>query len=221
MGERELYCMTSNGEMTTGKVLAQAAALGVPEHLQRMIGRCSEFHTYPAPGLVMGAFMVDWAMEGLGATPGEKLFAVAETKKCLPDALQVIARCTIGNNRLRVLNSGRFAIAMNRPSTEKTSKGVRVAVDGAQLEAFPALRAWFLHDRAFDRKTMTGTLFDEILGGGRRYLAIERVQVRFDPRQDWSAGRCDCCGETVPDTLLRRGVCAACGQQRYYEPLSI
>lgn len=213
--------MTSDGEMTTGSVLARAAALGVPEHLQRMMGRCSEFHTYPAPGLIMGAFMVDWAMEGLHATPGEKLFAVAETRKCLPDALQVIARCTIGNNRLRVLNSGRFAIAMNRPSTAKTSEGVRVAVDAAQLEAFPTLRAWFMHDRAFDKRAMAGSLFDEILGGGRRYLSLERVQIHFDPRKDWSAGRCDCCGEPVPNTLLRDGVCSTCGDQRYYEPISL
>lgn len=210
--------MTIDGGMTTGKVLAQAAALGVPEHMQRMIGRCSEFHTYSAPGLVMGVFMVDWAIEGLHATPGEKLFAVSETRKCLPDALQVIAHCTIGNNRLRVLNTGRFAIAMNRPSTAATSEGVRISVDSARLEAFPTLRAWFMHDRAFDRKTMTGTLFEEILGGGRRFLAFERVMVRFDPKQEWSAGRCDCCGEAVPKTLLRAGVCAACGDQRYYEP---
>ncbi len=207
--------------MTTGRAVAQAAALGVPEHLQRMIGRCSEFHSFPAPGLVMGVFMVDWAMEGLHATPGEKLFAVAETKKCLPDALQVIAHCTIGNNRLRVLNAGRFAIVMNRPSTTEASKGVRVAVDAARLEAFPTLRAWFMHDRSFDRKTMTGMLFDDILGGGRRYLSLERVIVRFDPKQAWSAGRCDCCGELVPNTLLRSGVCAVCGDERYYEPLPI
>lgn len=213
--------MTSDGEMTTGTVLARAAALGVPEHLQRQIGRCSEFHTYPAPGLIMGVFMVDLAMEGLHATPGEKLFAVAETKKCLPDALQVIARCTIGNNRLRVFNAGRFAIAMNRPSAGTTTEGVRVAVDAARLEAYPALLAWFMHDRSFDKKTMTGTLFDEILGGGRRYLSLERVVVRFDPRQDWSAGRCDCCGESVPNTLLTGGVCAACGDQRYYDPVSL
>ena len=162
--------MISDGEMTDDRVLAKAAALGIPENLQRMIARCSEFHSYPAPGLVMGVFMVDWALEALEATSGEKLFSVAETKKCLPDALQVIAGCTIGNNRLRVFNAGRFAIAMNRPSAAETSEGVRIAVDVAELEPFPTLQAWFMHDRAFDKKTMTGSLFDEILGGGRRYL---------------------------------------------------
>jgi formylmethanofuran dehydrogenase subunit E len=212
--------MRSDDEMTDDRVLAKAAAHGVPDRLQRMIRRCSHFHSYPAPGLVMGVFMVDWAMEELGATAGEKLFAVCETKKCLPDALQVIAGCTIGNNRLRVLDAGRFAIAMNQPSMAETAKGVRVAVDAAALEEFPALRAWFMHDRAFDRATMTGALFDEILDGRRRYCALERIVVRFDPKQAWSAGRCERCGESVPDTLLSGGVCAVCRDQRYYEPLS-
>ena len=212
--------MISDGEMTIDRVLAQAATLGVPEHLQRMIARCSEFHTYPAPGLVMGVFMVDRAMEGLGATPGEKLFAVSETRKCLPDALQVIAHCTIGNNRLKVLEAGRFAITMNRPSTDETTKGMRVSVDISRLEASPTLRAWFMHDRSFDRKTMTGMLFDEIMGDGQRYLSIEPVSVRVSLKRGWQAARCDCCGEPVPDTLLTGGVCAACGDQRYYEPLT-
>lgn len=212
--------MTSDGEMTTGRVVAKAATLGVTDRLQQMIGRCSEFHSYPAPGLVMGAFVVDWTMEELNATPGEKLFAVSETKKCLPDALQVIAGCTIGNNRLRIFTMGRFAIAMNRPSVDTTSRGVRIAVDAAKLEAFPTLKAWFMHDRAFDRKAMTGALFDEILGGRRRYLTLEPIAVRVDLKQEWSSGRCDICGEAVPDTLLTGGVCMACGDQRCYDPLS-
>ncbi len=207
--------------MNTGLVLAQAAALGVPEHLQRMIGRSSEFHLYPAPGLVMGVFMVDWAMEGLHATPGDKLYAVAETRKCLPDALQVIAHCTIGNNRLRILNTGRFAIAMNRPSTGDVAEGVRVSVDAEKLDEFPTMHAWFMHDRRFDKKTMTVALFDEILGGGRRYLALERVAVRFSPRKDWTGARCTSCGEPVPDTLLTDGLCHACRDEQYYEPLTV
>jgi formylmethanofuran dehydrogenase subunit E len=209
--------MATDGDMTTGMVLARAAAVGVPEHVQRMIRRCSDFHTFPAPGLVMGVFMVDWAMEHLHARPGEKLFAVAETTKCLPDALQVIAQTTIGNNRLRVLSTGRFAIEMNRPSTSESSTGVRVAVDGVRLEAFPTLSAWFMHDRAFDEKTMTEQLFDELLSGGRRYLSLEPVRVQFDPKRTWRAAICERCGEPVPDTMLADGVCATCGDLRYYE----
>lgn len=212
--------MVTNGEMTTELVLARAAAVGVPEHMQRMIRRCSDFHTYPAPGLIMGVIMVDWAIESLHARPGEKLFAVAETKKCLPDALQVIAHATIGNNRLRVLHTGRFAITMNRPTTGDTADGIRIAVDSARLDAFPTLQAWFMHDRAFDRRTMTEQLFDEILGGGRRYLSLQPVRVQFAPKRAWSAAICERCGEPVPDTLLADGICGACGDLRYFEPVT-
>lgn len=149
--------------------------------------------------------MVDRAMEGFRARPGEKLFAVAETKTCLPDPLQVLAtppwgtnasffsrastssarHATMGNKPLRVINAGRFALVMNRPSTSETTRGVRVAVDGALLKDFPTSYAWFMPDGPFDEQTMTDPLFCEILGGGRRYLSLEHVQVRFDPKQGW------------------------------------
>src|SRR5512145_20431 len=85
----------------------------VSPHLHDAIIRLSEFHTYPAPGVLIGAFMVDYAMELLRVTPDLKLYGVCETPNCLPDALQVMARCTTGNNRLRIVPIGKFAIALN------------------------------------------------------------------------------------------------------------
>jgi len=61
----------------------------------------------PGGRLVLGAFMVDLALEKLGAKPGDRLYAVSESPKCLPDAVQVITHCTYGNHRLRVINTGR------------------------------------------------------------------------------------------------------------------
>jgi len=211
--------MPPRDEVGLDGVLARATAIGLPESTRDNIARCSEFHTYPAPGLVIGAFMVERALAELGATPNEKLFAVSETKKCLPDALQVIAHCTIGNNRLRVLHAGRFAITLNRPSLDPAVEGVRIYLDETRLSELPTLYAWFTHDRSFDRHTMTGRLFDEILQGAGDYLASERVAVRVTQKEGWQAGRCDCCGELVPDTLLHDGACAFCRDEQYYAPL--
>jgi hypothetical protein len=120
------------------------------------------------------------------------------------------------------LDAGLFAIAVNLPSTDDASVGVRIAVETARLYRFPTLRAWFMHDRAFDEGSMTcGALIDELLGEGWRYLAPERVLIRVDPKKEWSADWCGSCGEAVPGTLLRGGVCAASGGQRYYEPLPV
>ena len=45
-------------------------AHAISTRLQDYFKRCSEFHTYPAPGLLIVVFMVDYAVEELGATPG-------------------------------------------------------------------------------------------------------------------------------------------------------
>jgi formylmethanofuran dehydrogenase subunit E len=113
---------------------ASMARGGVRPELQHEILRLAEFHTYPAPGVLIGAFMVDYAMELLGVRKGRKLYGVCETPKCLPDALQVLAHITIGNNRLRIVPIGKFAITMNLPSYGATADAVRVYVDLEKLK---------------------------------------------------------------------------------------
>ncbi len=41
--------------------------------IRRYIADCVKFHTFPAAGLLIGVFMVDLALEKLGAKPGERL----------------------------------------------------------------------------------------------------------------------------------------------------
>jgi formylmethanofuran dehydrogenase subunit E len=108
----------------------------VPPDIKDAIIRCVEFQTAPAPGVLIGAYMVDYAMELLGATPDQKLYAVCETPKCLPDALQAAAHCTTGNNRLRIVPIGKFAITMNRASDSPVVDAVRVYVDSEKLKKF-------------------------------------------------------------------------------------
>lgn len=46
-----------------------------------------KFHGYPAPGLIIGAYMVELAKSHM---PGGVLYdAVSETSYCLPDAIQL------------------------------------------------------------------------------------------------------------------------------------
>ena len=111
-------------EETPGALNASMERGGVPPQLQQEIIRLSEFHTYPAPGVLIGAFMVDYAMELLGVTPDQKLYGVCETPKCLPDALQVMAHITTGNNRLKIVPIGKFAITINAPSEDADRKSV-------------------------------------------------------------------------------------------------
>ena len=111
----------------------------VPPHIKEAINRCVVFHTSPAPGVLIGAFMVDYAMELLGVTPDQKIYGVCETPKCLPDALQVIAHCTTGNNRLKIVPIGKFAITLNATTTGSMAEAVRVYVDLKKLKKFPVI----------------------------------------------------------------------------------
>ena len=189
---------------------------GVSPALQQEILQLAEFHTYPAPGVLIGAFMVDYAMELLGVTKGRKLYGVCETPKCLPDALQVMAHITIGNNRLKIVPIGKFAITINLPSEDAIADAVRVYVDLEKLKKYPTIEIWYANSPAFDKRTMKGQLFDEIFCAGRNILSFERVRVTVKKKEKWSSVTCLCCGETVPDYLIEGDRCGACSSMKYY-----
>ena len=179
---------------------------------------CVKFHTFPAAGLILGVFMVDLALEKLGAKPGDRLYAVSESPKCLPDPLQVILHCTYGNHRLRVIDTGRFAITINRFSEGETAPGVRVYMDAKKVAAYPTLNAWYINDPNYKGGVDGKDLLEEILEAGRNVLSWEPVNVRFTPKAKWSSAKCPSCGEMVPSNTLENGVCLACGSLAYYDP---
>lgn len=190
---------------------------GVKPQLRQDILRLSEFHTYPAPGILIGAFMVDYAMELLGVTPDRKLYGVCETPKCLPDALQVIAHCTTGNSRLRVVPIGKFAITLNAASDDLSAEGVRVYVDEKKLKNYPIIDVWYANSPAYDKHTMRGKLLGEIFRAGRSILSAEKVRVFVVKKKKWKSVTCPACGENVPDYLIEGDRCGACGSMKYYE----
>ncbi len=97
------------------------------------------FHGYPAPGLLVGGYMVE---EAKAAMPQGTLFeVVVECSNCLPDAVQLLTPCSTGNNWMKVVDLGKFALCMY---DKYTGVGVRVHLDPGKLAAWPELRAWFM-----------------------------------------------------------------------------
>jgi len=200
----------------TGDFDARLTDCRVPEPVRTYLSRCARFHSSPAPGLLIGAFMVDYALELLDATTEEKLFAVCETPKCLPDAPQVIAHSTTGNGRLKVLPIGRFALTMNKASNNPTADGVRVFVDQDKIKQFPLIDIWFSNSPEFNKHTMGNDLQEQIFSAGRKILSCERVRVPVTFKEQWKPVTCPSCKETVPDYMVVEGKCAACGPMKYY-----
>ena len=190
---------------------------GTEERIREYIRRCVSFHGFAPPGLLIGVFMVDLALEKLGASPNEKLYAVAETPKCAPDAVQVVTSATMGNSRLRIIETGKFSVTLNRGSTEERADGIRVYVDATKIRRYPTLDLWYTNDPRYKSVDEKDRVYDEILQAGRSILSWERVKVSVPQKEVWQAVQCPVCKEMVPDYLVEDGVCISCAGTSYYD----
>ena len=166
--------------------------------------RAAAFHGYPAPGLLLGGYMVAMAKRAL---PPATLFeAVVETKKCLPDAVQMLTLCSTGNNRMKVVNLGKYALSL---VDKHSGEGFRAHVAIGKLDAFPEIKAWLLKRKAKQDQD-TSRLFREIESAGDSICSVAAVRIRasfLGHAPMGSVGICPQCGEAYPseDGPLCRG----------------
>jgi formylmethanofuran dehydrogenase subunit E len=176
--------------------------------------RVRAIHGYEAPGVIIGGFMVHTARAGL---PHGTLFnAVCETSKCLPDAIQLLTPCTIGNGWLSILDIGRFALSLYDKSL---GNGFRVFLDPNKLKDWPEIDSWF-----FKLKPKSGQnqslLLAQIKEADRELYGLHPIQVRPEFLRKRNKGKiviCQVCKEAYP--LQDGGICRSCqGRSPYILP---
>ncbi len=176
--------------------------------------KAAEFHGYAAPGLLVGGYMVELAKSRL---PQGTLFeALVESQKCLPDAVQLLTLCSVGNGWMKVVNLGRYALTLY---DKFTGKGVRVALDPAKIEMWPEIKGWYLKLKP-KKEQDTERLVDEIRRAGPSLCSLEEVVVPERSRrkaQMGAIGICPVCGEAYP--THDGGVCRGCQGEAPYERL--
>ncbi len=145
------------------------------------------FHGTLAPGLLIGGFMVDLAMKNL--PEGEFFDAVCETPVCLPDAVQILTPCTIGNGWLSVVPFGKFAVTLYE---KYSGRGVRVYLDTEKLNAWPEIRDWYLKKKKKQDQD-SEKLFGQIKEAGHGLFSIQRVQVEPEKIRRKKMGPVDIC----------------------------
>ncbi|KQC06533.1 MAG: tRNA CCA-pyrophosphorylase [Smithella sp. SDB] len=153
------------------------------------------FHGTLAPGLLIGGFIVDLAMKNL--PEGELFDAVCETPVCLPDAVQILTPCTIGNGWLSIINFGRFAVTLYE---KYSGKGVRVYLDTKKLDVWPEVRDWYLKKKKKNEQD-SGLLLAQIKEAGHQLLSVQMVQVEPEKvrrKKMGPVGICPDCGEAYP-----------------------
>ncbi len=169
------------------------------------------FHGYPAPGLLIGGYMVEAVKRKI---PEGTLFeALVETTKCLPDAVQLLTLCSTGNGWMRVTNLGRYAVSLY----DKFSfDGWRAAIDLEKLETFPEIKSWFFKQKPKQEQD-TDKLFDKIEEAGDQYLTIMPVHIRPQYQKEKASSpivACPMCREAYPKN--DGAICRSCQGENPY-----
>ncbi|MRR15584.1 MAG: tRNA CCA-pyrophosphorylase [Deltaproteobacteria bacterium] len=174
------------------------------------------FHGHLAPGLIVGGLMVDLAMKHL--PEGEFFDAVCETPVCLPDAIQILTPCTIGNGWLSIAPFGKFAVTLYE---KYTGHGVRVYLDILKLDAWPEIRAWYLKKKKKSEQD-PDELLRQIKEAGHGLFSIQNVRVLPEKVRRKKMGPvdvCRACGEAYP---MRDGdKCLSCRGDTPYKDVVV
>ncbi len=181
-----------------------------------------KFHTKRAPGIPIGACMVEYALELLGPVNGT-VCAVSETDWCLSDAIQFMTGCTVGNRNLKIEGKlGRYALTFFE---RETGRGVRVAVDVRKInkEKSPELYKFFHRIRGKEveaggppRKESNMRVIEDFMPLGREILSWEKVEVKEKGKKPIPpANICSKCGESFLSET-RTNTCQACLGNIYY-----
>lgn len=173
--------------------------------------KVKSFHGYTAPGVLLGGFMVNLARS---AIPKKVLFnAICESASCLPDAIQLLTPCTIGNGWLTVFDYGRYALTLY---DKKTGNGFRVCLSPERVREQSEIAAWFFKLKSKQEQN-ENLLLRQIKEGGDKLCSMHPVSVKPEFLSRHSKGKiviCPSCHEAYP--ARDGGVCRACQGQSPY-----
>jgi len=198
---------------------------------QTLVEKAKEFHGHVCPFLVLGLRASEIALEKLGLaragekeTIGEEILAIVECNNCFTDGVQVATGCTLGNNSLIYLDTGKNAVTIVRRGD---SRGVRVYVDSEKLrEKYFKKEATNLFEKVVIKREGTAEdseklsrLWAEI---GRNMMnipesefKIEELKVKeIEKAPIFESVKCEKCGElamkTRIDYVKGKPVCLGC-----------
>ncbi len=196
---KHIYSEDLSGKTICGKP--------VPEFLQE----AETFHGCRNPGILLGGMMVDLALELL--TSRQNIVAVSETKWSLPDAIQLLTRCTIGNGRLIVLNWGKMGLSV---FSRKNLAGYRIWLDIAKTKHISSIYNWYMRLIRLDAKE-TDHLLTDILTAGRTVFSWRAIPMtrQFHTPPNPAMTICSQCDEAYPEN--HGHLCISCQGRSYYE----
>lgn len=173
----------------------------------------------PRSGIILGIRLVMRAMQELGiddpAAVHRQLVAFVETDRCLPDAVELVTGCRLGNRTLKFRDLGKMAATFLDLRNDRAVRlAARETANQRALTAFKGLEKEEALTRAY-REWPDEELFS---------WQPVAVELPTEERPGYRAARVVCaeCGEGISFNreVLRDGkiLCRACAGARYYEP---
>ncbi|MGP8320152.1 MAG: FmdE family protein [Methanosarcinaceae archaeon] len=165
------------------------------------------FHGFLSTGAFIGIQMFNIAKKVLDLQDGERIFATCETYNCLPDPFQVLGGATIGNKGLKIADSGKMAVIVNKraPAGVTSVRGIRIYLDPDRTKKYPELHAWYLNTGKVSHKEA----IHDLIKAGEDAYTYEMVNVEVPIKLTKCIEMCEKCGES----FVRYGeevLCSTC-----------
>jgi len=185
-----------------------------PYSFEEYIDKVRSFHGSIAPGMLAGGIMVDIAQNNL--PEGELFDVICESGHCLPDAVQLLTPCTIGNGWLKIVNTSRYALTFYN---KYSGDGIRVYLDADKLSAWPEVRSWFLREKPKHEQSLEG-IIREFKEAGPELFGTRLVQVKPEcvlnkKKKKPPIAICPSCKEAYSSDL--GDICPACQGKTPYK----
>jgi formylmethanofuran dehydrogenase subunit E len=188
--------------------------------LEQYTQKASKDGRPPKPGIILGIRMCLLALHRLEISDVNEhkrsLIVMVETDRCLPDAVQLVTGCRLGNRTLKLRDMGKMAATFVDLKKDRALRlAGRESANSKAAEQFPTLTK----EEALSRAYRTA--------GDEELFRTEWVRVDLDPA-DLPGHRvprviCEECGEGIgfhrEARIAGRVLCRACAGERYYHPL--
>jgi len=174
----------------------------------------------PRSGIILGVRMALLGLRELGLEDSQQihddLIVVVETDRCLPDAMELVTGCRLGNRKLKLRDMGKMAATLLEvPNARAVRVAAREAANQRALEMFPDL----------DKEAALGKAYcilsdDELFARKWVHVAIAPEDI---PNFRTSRVPCALCGESIAfgKQILQgeRTLCRSCAGDSYFAAL--
>lgn len=152
------------------------------------------FHGFLSSGALIGIHMLNIAKRVLDIKEGERIYALSETYNCIPDPFQILEGSTTGNKRLRVHDTGKMAVTVNKqaPSGIASVKGVRIYLDPEKTKDYPKLHAWYMNTKKLRHEEVVPVLLE----AGENIYSYEMVDIDVPVKKKKTIKLCQKCNES-------------------------